>query len=1714
MAGKTIVASVQFNGITQASNSIKTLREELAKLKKEQSQADPTSERFQELSDLIAEVSGNLSELKNRQDDLNRSFEESKQAAGSYNGLVSETANLVDELKGLSVGVNATQEQFDALLRKIKENNASIKQFNDQLRRPNDESIKVTALAVKDLETQVQSLIITQSELDETSIEYANINAEIADATVSLRELTSEQNQFGTDSSIEEIAQNYKELALQTRQLTEQLAQISSGSFGAEEAINDLKNQIIANNKELAQMQSLLADVGNKRAAINQYGQVEILGRDYKGIPKTAGQIKEALALIRKEQENVPIYSKEWKLFGEAIARYEAELDQARKTQDKFNDSADGAGKTGSIKALIDDTKKLTDRLKNAVVGVNITQEQFDALKERIKENNAEIANFNRELRNSKPIAERVQEGVVGAFKEIALQIVAGASALEGFNALQSIGELGLGLERGFAQVNTVAQLSREELEALKAQVLDTARSSTADLEQVPEALFNIVSATGDVQKSQEILGTSLKAAQAGFSDLNDAAEAGTNVFNAVQAQTQDINEVFDVLFRTQKEGVLTFADLSKEFPKVSASATQAGISYKEAASALATLTKAGFSANASATILDATFRDVTDPTKQKGFKELGASLFDASGNARPLIDVIKDLSSTLDGLPLEQREKEIKKLGLSAESAKGIGILTTNLEVFGQVSDSIVKGSVGELQRQLDSSSNSADDLKAASNDLKVTLLEQLGPAFNVIVKGAISLTNAAAKLVAFLFENKGVVLLLASAYALLNAAKIQSIANTVKEGIVTAAKTALDKATAVATAVKTAAQTAYSVATQLLTGQLTLAAAAQRLLNLAMASNPAGLVVAGVTALAGVLLIYANRSKEVTEAEKRRLEIAKAAQEAAFASNEAIAKETAGLEMLVRGIKDENTTKEEKLKLTNDLISQYGQYLDDLDKEALKAGEVEKAYQKIKAAIIDSIVARQKSQAIEKLFSEQIERQRDAANRLALAFNTTADDVLRMVDEFKNLSPEIQDAVNSGQGLAGIGKAAADGLTPFQVQTVKFFAEVEKNAVRTGKVVGDQLQISQREYQRLIDSGADKQKIGADILLNTIQDTNNAINQGLEDIDRQFGALGAAGGGTFTTLSGGANGASESVEQLQERIKNLKEEQQQSTDAKGWQALQKEIDKVQRQIEAITGASKETQAANKRSQKAIEKTEKDEAEALKKRQETILALTQQLDTLLIENTEDATQKLLDAEEDRYQKEQDKARENYDKILTDTEISEGKKAGLATVYNRILEQLEAEHATKLADITSEAHRKELEQQQKDDQAIIDNRRKVLDLKLDTVETELQTEERNYKKRRELILLERDLRLESLDIESDIAYKEATTAAERTAVLKNEEAKRKAIIKKAQQDLADEGKNRGGILARLFGLSDEEAQAFSQAFQQATALASQAIDQFFQARLAALDKLIETQQEKIDRLAESTQRQVDKVTALEERLKTASGNRRQYLIGLIEQERKREAELFKEKVKQEKVKADLEERKRKIERQQGNIKKAQGVAEATINTAVAITKALSIPPPAGPILAGIYGALGAAQIALISAQKFAKGGKLVGPSHDEGGIPIAVPSQNRLVEAEGGEWIIKKSASSNNDAILRRINEEGDRTRFALVETGRRYLNGGQVGYSAPNFEAINAATAAQLSVNAQQFDTMIGLLQGILDTRPEIAYTEFKTWQRRNAQIDQSVRL
>ncbi len=131
--------------------------------------------------------------------------------------------------------------------------------------------------------------------------------------------------------------------------------------------------------------------------------------------------------------------------------------------------------------------------------------------------------------------------------------------------------------------------------------------------------------------------------------------------------------------------------------------------------------------------------------------------------------------------------------------------------------------------------------------------------------------------------------------------------------------------------------------------------------------------------------------------------------------------------------------------------------------------------------------------------------------------------------------------------------------------------------------------------------------------------------------------------------------------------------------------------------------------------------------------------------------------------------------------------------------------------------------------------------------------------------------------------------------------------------------------------------------------------------------------------------------------------------------------------------KKKKIEDKYNKDKEKLEKEQSKKRKQAAIRDAVINGAIGITSIIANSPdplkPIGPVfLAQIGAAIAstAAQIAVISSQKFAKGGILKGPSHANGGI------LTQFGELEGGEAVINKRNTATFAPLLSKINSFND----------------------------------------------------------------------------------
>lgn len=154
------------------------------------------------------------------------------------------------------------------------------------------------------------------------------------------------------------------------------------------------------------------------------------------------------------------------------------------------------------------------------------------------------------------------------------------------------------------------------------------------------------------------------------------------------------------------------------------------------------------------------------------------------------------------------------------------------------------------------------------------------------------------------------------------------------------------------------------------------------------------------------------------------------------------------------------------------------------------------------------------------------------------------------------------------------------------------------------------------------------------------------------------------------------------------------------------------------------------------------------------------------------------------------------------------------------------------------------------------------------------------------------------------------------------------------------------------------------------------------------------------------------------------------------------------------------------------------LSKAAAIAEATINTYLGVSKAISMGMPMGAVPAAITLATGMANVQKIMStetDKYEAGGLIVGKSHASGGVPFTVAGRGGF-EAEGGEYIINKRATAMYFPVLEAINKSAGYGSYNPV-----YMAAGGVIKQVPTEMKIDYKEM----MNAIREGAMQGTLQG-----------------------------
>jgi len=193
---------------------------------------------------------------------------------------------------------------------------------------------------------------------------------------------------------------------------------------------------------------------------------------------------------------------------------------------------------------------------------------------------------------------------------------------LRGFTALKRIMGEATDSAKQFglavAEIQTIAGNALGTSNTLAASIHNVANAMGVTSQQVAEGVYQTISnQVGNAAEAMGVLVDAQKLATITGSSTAASVNAISSVLNSYGMAASEAGNVSDILFKTVELGRLRLEDIANVLGRVTPLTAELGISFKETASAIATMTRQGVKADTSITQLRAVTQKLIKPTEK-----------------------------------------------------------------------------------------------------------------------------------------------------------------------------------------------------------------------------------------------------------------------------------------------------------------------------------------------------------------------------------------------------------------------------------------------------------------------------------------------------------------------------------------------------------------------------------------------------------------------------------------------------------------------------------------------------------------------------------------------------------------------------------------------------------------------------------------------------------------------------------------------------------------------------------------------------------------------------------------------------------------------------------------------------------------------------------------------------------------------------------------
>ena len=343
-----------------------------------------------------------------------------------------------------------------------------------------------------------------------------------------------------------------------------------------------------------------------------------------------------------------------------------------------------------------------------------------------------------------------VDRGATSALGSVKKMVGGAIVAFAGFKIAGFLKESIVGfanLESDLGALKVTLGASSSEMEKLKDKAVALGNDLTLpgvgakDASDAMNALSMSGMSLNDTMKASKPV---LQIAKLANLDYGTSARIITGNLNAFGLESKDATRVVDVLTNTMRLGGAPLGELSQGFEQVGAVAKLFGFSLEETATSLAVLNKAGIRGSDAGTSLKTMFVSLAKPSKEAGelMKKFGFSATDATGNFKPMKEIVENLKTSFSGLSEEQKTNALTTIfGTDALRAAGI-LAETGGEQFGKLEGEVKRTGIAQetLKAKNEGVKGSWDALSSTVETFGLLIGEKTAPAIKGMLDGVSS--------------------------------------------------------------------------------------------------------------------------------------------------------------------------------------------------------------------------------------------------------------------------------------------------------------------------------------------------------------------------------------------------------------------------------------------------------------------------------------------------------------------------------------------------------------------------------------------------------------------------------------------------------------------------------------------------------------------------------------------------------------------------------------------------------------------------------------------------------------------------------------------------------------------------------------------------------------------------------------------------------------